>query len=215
MDKQPTRALTCVVRDITDRVGIICRWLETTRKYFTSGNNTDGQSRAYGYTAALSPQTSMMTSAGDFDTGRCAIWEQCGLFRCGGNGHSMPLCPLGSRTVSCFALPRFVRERGLFSAWCSTRNPWSHISELQASVSHTLNVETGGWHCRHCCVCWLASCVVFPASSRLAITIFNSFSLARYNTYVCTKLRSCVCGMPTGHGEIEILVFSAKGGCVQ
>ena len=38
--------------------------------YFTSSNNTDGQSQAYGYTAALSPQTSMMTSARDFDTGR-------------------------------------------------------------------------------------------------------------------------------------------------
>ena len=77
VDRQTTRALPCVERDITDHVGIICRWLETTGMYFTSGNNTDEQSRAYGYTATLSPQTSMMTSAGYFGAGRCEVWRLC------------------------------------------------------------------------------------------------------------------------------------------
>ena len=45
-------------------------------------------------------------------------------------------------------------------------------SELQASVSHTLDVENWWLDSRHCCV-HLQAVMVFPASSRLAITIFN------------------------------------------
>ena len=62
-------ALTCVVRDITDHVEIIRRWLKATRMYLNPGNNVDDMSRAYGYITATSPQASTMPSAGDFDTG--------------------------------------------------------------------------------------------------------------------------------------------------
>ena len=62
------------------------------------------------------------------------------------------------------------------SAFLSSKVP---DCELQASVFHTLDVETGGWDGCRCRVQHHAvEFVVFPASSRLAITVFNSFSPA-------------------------------------
>ena len=49
---------------------------------------------------------------------------------------------------------------------------------------------------------------VFPVSSRLAITIFNSLPPVEHDSCVLVKLRSCVCAH-------TVLVFSAKGDCVQ
>ena len=90
----------------------------------------------------------------------------CRLFRCAGDGHSMPLRPLAS-----------IGADGYTTAWrvCSSSMPSGRVTflslpsgpgyaissptflssdvQLQASVFQALDVETGGWGgSRHCCV---------------------------------------------------------------
>ena len=87
----------------------------------------------------------------------------------------------------------------------------SHVpdSELQASVFHTLDVETDGWDGCHCCVQHHAWSILRHQDSPS-----RSSSPSRG---VCAKRDSYVCGMPAGHDKVEhrvcvqrVLVYSAK-----
>ena len=78
-------------------------------------------------------------------------------------------------------------------------------SELEASVSHTLDVENWWLDSRHCCVHLQA--VEGRGLSGVIKTRHHDLQLS-HDSCVSVKLRSCVCAQ-------AVLVFTAKGDSVQ